>query len=106
MLGAAYKPDVDDLRESPALDIIVLLEQKGALVDYHDPCIPQISQDSWQKTNVSDYPLSARQSDCVVIVTDHSRYDFPAILNATSLIVDTRNVLSRVSADRSKVVQL
>jgi UDP-N-acetyl-D-glucosamine dehydrogenase len=106
VLGAAYKPDVDDLRESPALDIIALLEQKGALVDYHDPYIPQISQDSWQKTSVSDYLLAARQSDCVVIVTDHSRYDFPAILDAAIMIVDTRNALSNVGADRSKVVRL
>ena len=106
VLGTAYKPDVDDLRESPALDVIGLLEQNGAVVDYHDPYIPQITQDSWEKTSVSYYLLSARQSDCLVIVTDHSCYDFPAILEAVNLIVDTRNALSRVSADRSKVVRL
>ena len=106
VLGAAYKPDVDDLRESPALDIIALLEQKGALVDYHDSYIPQITRDSWQKTSVSNYLLAARQSDCVVIVTDHNSYDFPAILEAVKMIVDTRNALSRVGADRSKVVRL
>ena len=106
VLGAAYKPNVDDLRESPALDIIALLEQKGALVDYHDPYIPQITHDSWQKTSVSDYLQAARQSDCLVIVTDHSSYDFPAILEAAKMIVDTRNALSRVGADRSKVVRL
>ena len=104
--GAAYKPDVDDLRESPALDIIALLEQKGALVDYHDPYIPQISQDSWQKSSVSDYLQAARQSDCVVIVTDHNSYDFPAILEAAQMIIDTRNALSMVGADRSKIIRL
>ena len=99
-------PDVDDLRESLVLDIIALLEQKGALGDYHDPYNPQISQDSWHKSSVSDYLLSARQSDCVVIVTDHSCYDFPAILETANLIVDTRNALSKVCKDSPKVVRL
>jgi len=106
VLGAAFKPDVDDLRESPALDIIALLEQKGALVDYHDPYIPQITHNSWQKTSISNYLLAARQSDCVVIVTNHSFYDFPAILEAAKMIVDTRNALSMVGKESSKVVRL
>ena len=76
------------------------------MVDYHDPYIPQITQDSWQKTSVSDYLLSARQSDCLVIVTDHTCYDFPAILETANLIVDTRNALSKVGKDNSKVVRL
>lgn len=106
VLGAAYKPDVDDLRESPALDVIDLLEQKGAVVDYHDPNIPQITHDSWQKSSVSDYLITARQSDCLVIVTDHCCYDFPAILETANLIVDTRNALSKVGKDSPKVVRL
>lgn len=106
VLGASYKPNVDDERESPALDIIALLEKKGAVVDYHDPYIPQITQDSCQKTSVSDYLLAARQSDCLVIVTDHSCYDFPAILEAAKMIVDTRNAFDLIGNESPKIVRL
>ena len=88
------------------MDIIALLEQKGALVDYHDPYIPQITHDTWQKTSVSYYLIAARQSDCIVIVTDHTCYDYKSILAAGKLIVDTRNALNQVSDDSPKVVRL
>ncbi len=106
VVGVAYKPDVDDLRESPALDIIGLLRQKGALVSYHDPYIPRIHQDEWSLQCVPDLLASARMADCVVIVTNHSCYDYASILDAAHLIVDTRNALGGVGKNHPKVVRL
>jgi len=93
VIGAAYKPDVDDIRESPSLDIIGLLRQQGAQVSYHDPYIPRITHEDWILESVPDLVESAEDSDCVVIVTDHSDYDYKSILDKTGLIVDTRNAL-------------
>jgi len=106
VLGAAYKPDIDDLRESPALDVIGLLEQKGALVSYHDPHIPEIRHDGVEMESVSDLMAAVRQAECVVIVTNHSSYDYPAILEEAPLIVDTRNALGNAGRDHPKVVRL
>jgi UDP-N-acetyl-D-glucosamine dehydrogenase len=106
VLGVAYKPDVDDLRESPALDVIGLLEQKGAHVSYHDPHIPSIFHDGLEKESVTDVMSAVRQADCVVIVTNHSAYDYPAILEAGRLIVDTRNALGSLGRDNPKVTRL
>lgn len=106
VLGAAYKPDIDDLRESPALDIIGLLMQKGAAVDYHDPHVPVLRHDGWEKKSVPDYLEAARQVDCVVIVTNHSAYDYPALIEAAKLIVDTRNATAKQGRLSPKVVRL
>ena len=106
VLGAAYKPDVDDLRESPALDVIGLLRQKGAEVEYHDPYIPTIRQDDWTLHSIPDLIASAREADCVVIITNHSVYDYPALLNSASVIVDTRNALGPAGRENPKVVRL
>lgn len=106
VLGAAYKPDVDDLRESPALDVIGLLRQKGAEVEYHDPYIPTIRQDDWTLHSIPDLIASAREADCVVIITNHSVYDYPALLNSASVIVDTRNALGPAGRKNPKVVHL
>jgi UDP-N-acetyl-D-glucosamine dehydrogenase len=106
VLGAAYKPDIDDLRESPALDVIGLLEQKGANVAYHDPHIPSIRHDEVEMESVTDLMAAVRSSDCVVIVTNHSTYDYPAILEAAPLVVDTRNALGKAGRDNPKVVRL
>src|SRR5574341_1116275 len=106
VLGAAYKPDVDDLRESPALDVIGLLEQKGANVSYHDPYIASIFHDGLEKESVADVMAAVRQADCVVIVTNHSAYDYQAILESGRLIVDTRNALGTVGRDHPKVTRL
>jgi UDP-N-acetyl-D-glucosamine dehydrogenase len=106
VLGAAYKPDVDDLRESPALDVIGLLEQKGADVSYHDPYIASIFHDGLEKDSVADVMSAVSQADCVVIVTNHSAYDYSAILESGQLIVDTRNALGNVGRDHPKVVRL
>jgi UDP-N-acetyl-D-glucosamine dehydrogenase len=106
VLGVAYKPDIDDLRESPALDVIRLLQAKGAEVSYHDPYIPRVDHDGWEMSSVTDLMAAVSSSDCVTIVTNHSVYDYPAILAAACLIVDTRNALGRFGKNHAKVVKL
>jgi UDP-N-acetyl-D-glucosamine dehydrogenase len=106
VLGAAYKPDIDDLRESPSLDVIGLLDQKGARVAYHDPYVPHIRHDGWEKESVPDLMEAVRSADCVVIVTNHSCYDYAAILEQAQLIVDTRNALGAAGRQSPKVVRL
>jgi UDP-N-acetyl-D-glucosamine dehydrogenase len=106
VLGAAYKPDVDDLRESPALDVIGLLRQKGAQVDYHDPYIPRIQQDDWDMESVSDLEAAIQEAECVVIVTNHSNYDYPGLLERALMIVDTRNAIGAAGRGNPKVVRL
>ena len=106
VIGAAYKPDVNDIRESPSLDIIGLLRQKGAEVNYHDPYIPRIIHDDWSLESVSDVIESARTTDCVVIVTDHTIYDYQRILEQAPLIVDTRNALGDAGRNNPKVIRL
>jgi UDP-N-acetyl-D-glucosamine dehydrogenase len=106
ILGVAYKPDIDDIRESPALDVIGLIRQKGAKVSYHDPYIPEIKHDDWDMVSVSDVSEAARAADCVVIITDHRSYDYMALLESSTLIVDTRNALGDTGRQSSKVVRL
>jgi len=106
VLGASYKPDIDDLRESPALDVIGLLMAKGAEVEYHDPFIPVLKHDSWEKKSVADLKKAVKDIDCVVIVTNHSQYDYEMILDNAALIVDTRNALGKISKGNKKVVRL
>ncbi len=106
VLGAAYKPDIDDLRESPALDVIGLLMQKGAEVNYHDPYVSHIKHDTWEKSSLPDYLEETEQADCVVIVTNHSAYDYEAILERARLIVDTRNAMGNAGRQHQKVVRL
>ncbi len=106
VLGVAYKPDIDDLRESPALDVIHLLQQKGASVSYHDPYIPHFNHDGLAMQSVVDLPGEVEAADVVVIVTNHKKYDYPAILKAAKLIVDTRNALGAQGKNNPKVVRL
>jgi UDP-N-acetyl-D-glucosamine dehydrogenase len=106
VLGAAYKPDIDDIRESPALEVIHLLNNKGADVVYHDPYIPHIDEEHWTKDSVKDLMAEVQKADAVVIITNHKVYDYPAILNAAKLVVDTRNALGDLGKASSKVVRL
>jgi len=106
VLGVAYKPDVDDLRESPALDVIGLLNQKGASVAYHDPYIPHLDEDEMKMDSVPDLMDSVQEAACVVIITNHSSYDYAAILEKASCIVDTRNALGDAGRDDPKVERL
>jgi UDP-N-acetyl-D-glucosamine dehydrogenase len=93
VLGAAYKPDIDDLRESPALDVIDLLLEKGALVTFHDPHIPSIAHQGWELTRIDQLQEGVSSADCVVVITDHSAYDYLEIAEHANCIVDTRNAL-------------
>jgi UDP-N-acetyl-D-glucosamine dehydrogenase len=107
ILGVAYKKDTDDTRESPAIEIIEILKYKGARVDYNDPHVPSFS-------GLRHYPALAiksvrlsekklKQYDCAVIITDHSRYDYPGIVKNSRLVVDTRNALKNIKS--SKIVK-
>ena len=93
VLGVAYKKDIDDVRESPALDVIELLRQKGTAVRYHDPYVPSIHHNGFQMQSEADLAAALAAADCAVIVTDHSSYDWPAIHRQVRLIVDTRHTL-------------
>lgn len=93
ILGVAYKKDVSDIRESPAMDIIELLKQKGAQVSYHDPYVPTLHYDQIVMDAVPDLEQAVQQADCVVLVTDHSSYDWEHIHRHTRLLVDTRHVI-------------
>ncbi len=103
ILGAAYKPDIDDIRESPALDIIGLLQEKLADISYHDPYIPTVSHDGWTLESVPDLMAAVEQADCVLIITNHSEYDYQAIYDKAKLIVDTRNALGDLARNNDKV---
>jgi len=103
VLGVAYKRDIDDVRESPALDIIVLLQRRGARVTYSDPFVPNIKLDGTQLAAQDPLAMS-READCVVVVTDHKSFDYATICQEARLIVDTRNALKNHSSP--KVVRL
>jgi UDP-N-acetyl-D-glucosamine dehydrogenase len=92
VLGVAYKKDIDDLRESPALDIIELLQQKGADVRYHDPYVPSIRHNGFEIQGEPDLNAALDSADCVVIVTDHSVYEWKEIARRAPCMVDTRHV--------------
>ena len=106
VLGVAYKPNVSDLRESPALDVIGLLRKEGAIVDYHDPFVPEIRHESFQLKCVPNLEGAVEQADCVVITTDHSGYNWKKILDHSDLIVDTRNALGGLGRGSEKVIRL
>jgi UDP-N-acetyl-D-glucosamine dehydrogenase len=100
VLGLAYKKDIDDSRESPALKIIDLLESKGVLVDYNDPYIPKFPKTRKYALNKESVPLTAEnvaRYDCVLIATDHSAYDPAFLVKHAKLIVDTRNLVKDMS---------
>jgi UDP-N-acetyl-D-glucosamine dehydrogenase len=102
VMGVAYKRDIEDMRESPALDIILLLQKRGALVTYSDPHVPELKLDG---TALRAQPESAAaDADCVVIVTDHTKFDYAALVERSRLIVDTRNALKAFRS--AKIVRL
>ena len=106
VLGVAYKPDIDDLRESPALDVIGLLEQKGAEVEYHDPYVASLLLEGKTRSSVKDLDKAVRDADCVVIITNHKVYDYAKLLDSARMIVDTRNALGKAGVNNPKVVRL
>jgi UDP-N-acetyl-D-glucosamine dehydrogenase len=107
VLGVAYKPDIDDIRESPALDVIGLLQKKGAMVEYHDPYIPTLkTHEGLEMHSVPDLMAAVQLADVVVAVTNHKVYDYQAILEASKFIFDSRNALGKLGKDSTKVERL
>jgi UDP-N-acetyl-D-glucosamine dehydrogenase len=104
----AYKKDVDDLRESPTLKIMQLLQQRGAQLDYNDPYFPQLHKmRHYNYEHMKSVPLNPQTIggyDAVIVATDHSSYDYGAIVDAAKLVVDTRNATRRVVRHRDKIV--
>ncbi len=111
ILGVAYKPDVSDTRESPALELRRLLAAKGAEVSYHDPHVPAVRHEglALRSVGTEGQPTlkdALQASDCAVIVTDHTTYDWHSIAAAGQLFVDTRNALRKAGATPSKLITL
>jgi UDP-N-acetyl-D-glucosamine dehydrogenase len=96
LFGVAYKPDVGDVRESPAIDIIGLLHRRGAIVSYTDPYVPTLREGSSCLEGIDADTAFARGIDCAVITTNHRCFDYPALAARSPLIVDTRNALRGV----------
>ncbi|MBN1361461.1 MAG: nucleotide sugar dehydrogenase [Sedimentisphaerales bacterium] len=108
VLGLAYKPDIDDVRESPSLELIELLRAKGAKVDYNDPYIPQTHKQRQHDLRLTSKPLTAKMLgayDAVLIATNHSEYDYAWIVKHARLVIDTRNATAKVRAGRAKIVK-
>jgi UDP-N-acetyl-D-glucosamine dehydrogenase len=106
VIGVAYKRDIDDVRESPALDIIRLLEADGAEVTYHDPHIAVIREDGTERYGVALTERALSDTDAVVIVTDHRSVDYQQIAAHAPLVVDSRNAMARTVPSRARVVTL
>src|ERR1035438_7080097 len=100
--GVSYKRDIEDVRESPALDIIHLLQKRGAMISFSDPHVAEISLED--ETMLAENAAALKNADCVVIVTDHTAFDYTALVDQASLIVDTRNALKSFKSD--KIVRL
>jgi len=101
VLGMAYKRDIDDLRESPSLTIIELLQRRGALVDYNDPFFPTVGRGRHYDLHMKSAPLDKiSEYDCVLIITDHSSYDFKKIVRDAQLVVDTRNATRGIDSPK------
>lgn len=109
VLGVAYKKDIDDVRESPAIKVIELLQEQGAQVNYNDPFIPEFPKMRKSSLAMSSVELDKKvlsDVDCVMIITDHSSYDYQWIVNNACLIVDTRNATKNVREGREKIVKV
>jgi len=101
VLGLAYKKDIDDLRESPSLTIIELLQKDGAQVSYNDPYFPTVGKGRKYDLQMKCTPLeNLGQYDCVLIVTDHSDYDYAKIVQESQLVVDTRNATHGIKSPK------
>lgn len=108
VLGLAYKKDVDDIRESPSIELIELLRKKGAKVDYNDPHVPSTHRQREHDLRMKSVPITPaalKKYDCVLISTDHSIYDYDMIVKHARLVVDTRNATARVKGSKKNVVK-
>jgi len=108
VLGLAYKKDIDDVRESPSIELIEILKEKGAKVDYNDPYVPMTHKMREHNLKMRSKPLSAkmlRGYDIVLISTDHSCYDYKWIVKNAKMVIDTRNATANVKSGRNKIVK-
>jgi UDP-N-acetyl-D-glucosamine dehydrogenase len=103
IMGVAYKRDIDDVRESPALDVILLLQRLGAVVSYSDPHVPLVRLEGQEALTACPVE-TADAADCVVIITDHAAFDYRTLVDRSPLVVDTRNALKGMVSD--KIVRL
>src|SRR5262249_19996985 len=103
LIGVAYKRNIDDVRESPALDVLHLLKRRGAMATYSDPHVPSIRMQDGGLCS-ADLPAALAAADCAVIITDHSAFDYEAIVRGAQLVVDTRNSLRGISSE--KIIRL
>jgi UDP-N-acetyl-D-glucosamine dehydrogenase len=106
ILGVAYKKNVSDCRESPALDVMRLLSEKGAILSYNDPWVPHLRLGRSTLKSVEASPAKIAEHDCVIILTDHSAYDIGAIVQAARLVIDTRNSTKDLHAFKDKIIKL
>jgi UDP-N-acetyl-D-glucosamine dehydrogenase len=106
VVGVAYKKDIDDVRESPALDVMRLLEQDGAEVVFHDPYVPTIREDGHVIHGVELTDAEIAKADVVVIVTDHKAIDYQRLVDKATLIVDTRNATAKTTRTKARIVPL
>ncbi|MGB2988089.1 MAG: nucleotide sugar dehydrogenase, partial [Phycisphaerae bacterium] len=108
VLGLAYKKDIDDLRESPSIELIEMLKARGARVDYNDPYVPRTPKQREHNLRMTSAKLTEKMLksyDCVLIATDHSCYDYTWIVKHAKLVVDTRNATTHVKTGRRKIVK-
>jgi UDP-N-acetyl-D-glucosamine dehydrogenase len=105
LMGVAYKKDIDDMRESPALKVIEHLEKNGAEVLYNDPYVPEMKHNGKQYVSV-EWQTAIKDADIVLITTDHTDYDYEGIVENAKLLYDTRNATKNVKNNRQKINKL
>ncbi len=109
VLGVAYKKDIDDVRESPALKIMELLRKNGANINYHDPYIPRIEPHSGITFSLESLAMTDEElagADCILILTDHSSVNYHRVVENAQLVVDTRNATKNVEQNRDKITKI
>lgn len=106
VLGAAYKRDIADHRESPAVEIMRLLQNEGVRVDYHDPLVPDLKKEGLNLSSVALVPANLRKSDLVIIATDHSQVDYNWVVTHARHVLDTRNATRTVKTNRERITLL
>jgi len=106
ILGVAYKKNVSDCRESPALDVMRLLGEKGAILSYSDPLVPTVHLGRRTLKSIGTSPAQIAEHDCVIILTDHSSYDIREIVESAKLVIDTRNATKDLHAFKDRIIKL
>jgi len=106
LMGVAYKQDIDDVRESPALKVIEHLEKQGAIVQYNDPYIPELTHKGKQYNSLDFNAETIQQADIVIITTCHTSYDYQMMVDNAQILFDTKNATKGVERNRERIVKL